>query len=137
MIRPDASMRGEENISTPAEAASLMTRIARCELPITKANCDRLRATLEMPKDHAVRDPLPANLSVALKPGNIEGVQGVWTIVALPDRPYVITVMSNYGGSDEDGLAVIRKASAAAYDYFSRLARSTPYGARVPLNVAR
>jgi hypothetical protein len=43
--------------------------------------------------------------------------------------------MTNYGGGD--GNDAIRAAARAAYAYFTRLARSTPYGTRVPLTVLR
>ncbi|MDP2959618.1 MAG: serine hydrolase, partial [Longimicrobiales bacterium] len=33
MIRPEESARGNENLSTPQEAAALMVRIFKCELP--------------------------------------------------------------------------------------------------------
>jgi beta-lactamase class A len=137
MIHPEASVRGDENVSTPAEAATLMARLARCELPVTKASCDRMRATLEIPKDNPVREPLPANVRVAFKPGSIEGVQVVWAFVELPDRPYILTVMTTYGADGTDGAEAIRKASEVAYKYFSRLARSTPYGLRVPSALVR
>jgi hypothetical protein len=42
--------------------------------------------------------------------------------------------MANYGGN---GGAVVEAASAAAYDYFSRLSGITEYGTRVPLAVKR
>ncbi len=137
MIHPEASARGDENLSTPAEAAALMARVARCELPVTKASCDRIRALLEIPKDNPVREPLPSNVRVAFKPGSVEGVQVVWAYVELPNRPYVLTVMTTYGADGTDGADAIRKASAAAYSYFARLARSTPYGVRVPASVLK
>jgi hypothetical protein len=71
---------------------------------------------------------------VAWKPGGIEGVATAWGLVSLPDRPYVLVVMTNYG---TDGSSAVRAASRAAWDYFFRLARSTDYGARVPLEVLR
>lgn len=129
MIRPEASARGEENISTPAEAAALMVRLAKCELPVSAAGCRRMREILEIPKGGPVRQPVPGNIRIAFKPGGIEGVATLWALVELPDRPYVLTVMTNYGGAGDEA---IREASAAAYDHFSRLARSTPYGTRVP-----
>lgn len=128
MIRPDASARGEENLSTPAEAAALMVRIAKCDLPVSAAACRRMREILEIPKGGPVRQPVPGNIRIAFKPGGIEGVATVWALVDLPDRPYVLTVMTNYGGAGDDA---IRAASAAVYEYFSRLAWSTPYGTRV------
>ena len=137
MIHPESSVRGDENVSTPAEAATLMARLARCALPVSKASCDRMRAMLEIPKDNPVRDPIPANVRVAFKPGSVEGVQVVWAYVELPGRPYVLTVMTNYGADGTDGEAAIRQASDIAYKYFARLARSTPFGLRVPASALR
>ena len=134
MIRPDASARGEENLSTPREAADLMVRLAKCELPLGAQGCARVREILEIPKEGPVRSPVPSEVPIAFKPGGIEGVSTVWALVGLPDRSYVLTVMTNYGG---DGDEVVRAASQAAYRYFSKLARSTPYGTRVPLEVKR
>jgi beta-lactamase class A len=133
MIRPDASARGEENVSTAREAADLMVRIARCNLPVARASCARIRRILEIPKNDAVRRAVPSEVAVASKPGSIEGVAAIWAIVAVPDRPFVLTAMTNYGagGGDE----AITDATRAAYDYATRLARSTPHGARVPLGV--
>jgi beta-lactamase class A len=132
MIRPDASARGEENVSTAREAADLMVRIARCDLPVSRESCGRLRRILEMPKSDAVRRAVPADVAVASKPGGIEGVAAIWAIVAVSDRPFVLTAMTNYGGDGDDA---ITRAARAAYDYATRLARSTPHGARVPLGV--
>lgn len=132
MIRPEASVRGEENLSTPAEAAALMVRIAGCDLPLSPAACARVKEILTLPKGGAFRDPVPASVPVAWKPGGVEGVATAWGIVGLPDRPYVLTVMTNYGG---DGDALIRAVQSAVYDHFSRLDRSTDHGVRVPLRV--
>jgi beta-lactamase class A len=129
MIRPEASARGDENLSTPAEAAEIMERIARCDLPMSRAGCDRVREILEIPKGGPVRRPVPDEVPIAFKPGGIEGVTTVWALVGLGDRPYVLTVMTNYGGN---GGEVVERASEAAYQYFFRLAWSTPYGTRVP-----
>ena len=129
MIQPEASARGQENISTPAEAATIMARLARCALPLSPAWCERVMHILELPKDEAVRSVIPSNIRVASKPGSLEGVATSWALVELPDRPFVITVMTNYGGGDGDD--AIRKAAKAAYAYFTRLAGVTPYGTRV------
>ncbi len=134
MIRPDASARGDENVSTPAEAARIMDRIARCQLPMGEAGCFRVQEILEIPKGGDLRTPIPSSVPVAWKPGGVEGVATAWGLVALPDRPYAIAVMTTFGG---DGGAFVRAASELAYRHFSRLARSTDYGVRVPLEVMR
>ncbi|MBW3533808.1 MAG: class A beta-lactamase-related serine hydrolase [Gemmatimonadetes bacterium] len=132
MIRPDASARGEENLSTPAEAAMLMARIHRCDLPLSEAACTRVRDILEIPKGGPVGAPIPSGVPVAFKPGGVEGVTTVWALVGLPGRPYALAVMSTYGG---DGGALVRASSEAAWGYFSKLARATEHGVRVPLDV--
>jgi len=133
MIRPESSARGEENVSTAREAADLMARVARCELPLSRDACARIRRILEIPKTDAVRRAVPDDVPVASKPGGIEGVAAIWSIVAVPDRPFVLAAMTNYGGLDGD--EVITRATRAAYDYAVRLARATPHGARVPIGV--
>jgi beta-lactamase class A len=132
MIRPDASARGEENVSTAREAADLMVRIARCDLPVSRESCARIRRILEVPKNDAVRRAVPGEVAVASKPGGIEGVAAIWAIVAVPDRPFVLAAMTNYGGAGDEA---ITGAARVAYDYVTRLARTTPHGARVPLGV--
>ncbi|HSG48854.1 MAG TPA: serine hydrolase [Longimicrobiales bacterium] len=134
MIRPEASARGDENLSTPRDAARIMERIASCELPMGPAACARVREILEIPKGGPIRSPVPSSVPIAFKPGGITGVATVWGLVDVPDRPYVLVVMSNYGGN---GGAVIEAVSATAYDYFSRLSGVTEYGTRVPLEVKR
>ncbi|HEX5436540.1 MAG TPA: serine hydrolase [Gemmatimonadaceae bacterium] len=129
MIRPEASARGQENISTPAEAASIMARLAHCALPLSAAACHRVTQLLELPKDEPVRSVIPARIPVASKPGGITGVATSWALVELPGRPFVIATMTSYGGTDGDD--AIRAAAKAAYAYFIRLAGVTPYGTRV------
>ena len=134
MIRAEESARGNENLSTPRDAALIMERISTCALPMSEASCHRVREILEIPKGGPIRTPVPASVPIAFKPGGITGVATVWALVGVPDRPYVISVMSNYGGN---GGAVIEAVSAVTYDYFSRLSGITEYGTRVPLDVKR
>lgn len=134
MIREEESARGNENVSTPQEAARIMERIASCELPMSRESCARVRQILEIYKEGPVRTPVPRTVPIAYKPGSITGVATVWALVGLEDRPYVLSVMTNYGG---DGDAVVEAASAAAYRYFTKLVGVTPYGVRVSPEVKR
>jgi beta-lactamase class A len=130
MIRPRESARGQENLSTAREAVELMARIHRCRLPVGEAGCREMRRILEIPKEGSLPAGLPAGVRVAWKPGGITGVQTAWGIVDLAGRPYALAVMVNYSEGEAAGEA-IRRISAAAHAYFSRLAGATPYGARV------
>jgi len=134
MIRPRESAVGNENIATPAGAATIMARLARCELPVSKERCAEVRRLLEIPKGGPIEASVPEGVRVAWKPGDIEGVNTAWGLVDLPGRPYVVVGMVNYSDADE-GLRALRRVADAAYGYFHVLARSTPYGARVPLEV--
>ena len=134
MIRPEESARGNENLSTPRDAALIMERIASCDLPMGEAGCARVRGILEIFKGGPIRNPVPREVPIAFKPGGITGVSTVWGLVDVPDRPYVISVMSNYGGN---GGAVVEAVSAVAYDYFSRLSGITMYGTRVDPEIKR
>lgn len=134
MIQPEESARGNENISTAREAARIMERIASCDLPMSQASCRRVRQILELPKSGPVRTPVPSAVPIAFKPGGITGVATVWALVGLEERPYVLAVMTNYGG---DGGAVVEAVSAAAWRYFSKLEGATPYGTRVSPAVNR
>jgi beta-lactamase class A len=134
MIRPKESAAGNENIATPAAAATIMAKIARCELPMSKERCGELRRVLEISKGGPIEASVPEGVRVAWKPGDIEGVNTAWGLVDLPGRPYVVVGMVNYSDAD-DGMRALRRIADAAYGYFHVLARSTPYGARVPLEV--
>jgi beta-lactamase class A len=131
MIRPEESAKGNENISTPREAADLMVRLSRCELPVSAGSCAAIRAILEIPKSGAFREAIPASLRVAWKPGGIEGAQTAWGLVDMPGAPYAIAIMINYGAGDLD--RSMRELSSAACTYFTQIARTTPYGTRVPI----
>jgi beta-lactamase class A len=130
MIRPEDSAAGRENVSTPHEAADLMVRIARCELPLRAESCRDVRSILEIPKD--TPGSLPGSVRVAWKGGSIEGVRAGWGIVELPGRPFAVGVMVNYADGPTAS-AAIGKVVDAAYNHFGRLAGATPHGARVSL----
>jgi beta-lactamase class A len=131
MIRPKESAAGNENIATPTTAATIMAKIASCELPMSKERCGELRRLLEIPKGGPIEASVPEGIRVAWKPGDIEGVNTAWGLVDLPGRPYVVVGMVNYSDAD-DAMRALRRIADAAYGYFHVLARSTPYGARVP-----
>lgn len=132
MIRPEDSAAGRENLSTPAEAAALMARIARCDLPLTPDHCAEVRRILSVPKGGALAEAVGPGTPMAWKWGSVEGVYTVWGFVDLPGRPYVVAAMMNYAEGDAAGDWVAR-AARAVHGHFLRLARATPHGTRVPL----
>jgi len=129
MMDTAASWRGDENLSTPAEAARIMEVLFRGEF-VNRGICDEILALLKKGKPGGIKSGVPAEVQVAFKPGAISGVTTEWAIVHLKDRPYVVVVMENYGVED-DATSAMKEISRTLYDYFSRLARATPHGTYV------
>ncbi|MCI0692924.1 class A beta-lactamase-related serine hydrolase [candidate division KSB1 bacterium] len=129
MINTAASGRGEENLSTPAEATRIMELLYRGAF-VNRQVCDEILAILKKPKSGCINSGLPANISVAFKPGGIAGVSTEWAIVDLKERPYIVVVMENYGmGNEAD--AAMKEISRTLFDYFWRLGNATRYGTYV------
>jgi beta-lactamase class A len=128
MIDQPASLRNEENISTPAEAVKLMKLLYDGKF-IDKATSDEILITLQknpVENSKLVRG-IPSNVKIAFKPGGMGGVSTEWAIIYLAKRPYAVAVMENYkaGTASQDAIVNISKT---LYDYYSRMARATNYG---------
>jgi len=132
MIDLAAMARGAENIATPREAARLLELLAQGKVINAEVSAAVLK-TLRIPKSSPIPRLLPASTTVANKPGGLEGVACDWGLIEIPNRPFAIAVMTTYNGESAGADEAIARISRLAYDYFSRLARSTPYGARVPM----
>jgi beta-lactamase class A len=127
MIDMEAARRGDENVSTPGELAGLLEVLYRGD-GLRKESHDGLLAILQKPKDTPMRRGVPATVRVANKPGTLEGVEVDAGIVYLPGRPYIFAAMTTYLKDNAAGEAAIASASQAAFEYFSRLAKSSEYG---------
>jgi beta-lactamase class A len=126
MMDMEAAQHGHENLSTPTEAARIMELLFRGEF-ISRAVCDEILAILKKPKQTGISAGLPADIEVAGKPGGIAGVKTEWAIVLLKNRPYIVTIMENYGVEPEAADAM-KDISQALYNYFLRLSRASPHG---------
>jgi beta-lactamase class A len=129
MLDTGASWRGEENISTPAEAARIMELLFKGEF-LSREVCDHILSILRKTRTGGIKSGLPTDVPVAFKPGGIAGVKTEWAIVLLQNRPYVVIVMENYGLED-DAADAMKEISRTLHDYFSRLARATAHGTYV------
>jgi beta-lactamase class A len=129
MMNTAASWSGDENVSTPAEAARIMELLFKGEF-LNRKVCDEILAILRKPKNTNLKSGLPADVAIATKPGGSPVVFTEWAIVELKDRPYVVVVMENYG-LPEDAATAIKEISRTLHEHFSRLARATGHGAYV------
>lgn len=127
MMDLDAARAGRENVGTPAE----MRRLAETVFAGTGLSPERardMRTLAAMPKDSPFRKVLPESVTIMDKPGELEGVRCVSAVVDVTGRPYAISIMTAYLRSDADGERAIREVSAAVFETFDRLARSSDLG---------
>ena len=126
MMDTAASARGDENVSTPRDAARLLRALYEGKF-VSREVSDQALAILRKPKKGAVNAVLPDSIPVAFKPGSIPGVETEWALVELPERPYIVVLMGAYdaGGELKDAM---RDAARTAHQFFSRLATASPYG---------
>jgi beta-lactamase class A len=129
MMDTAASARGEENVSTPADAAKIMRLLYQGKF-VNREVSEHALAILRKEKPGDVKSALPSGVRVAFKPGAIPGVATEWAIVELERRPYLVVVMGAYGKGDELK-AAIRDVSKVAFEFFERLATATKYGAYI------
>lgn len=127
MMNVQASMRGEENISTPADAARIMALLHRHEFVNTEVS-EGVLTILRLTKPGNIRYGLQGRVPMASKPGEIPGAVTEWAIIELDRRPYVLVVMAKFAPGTE-GADLTKQISGIVFSYFQRLANSSPYGA--------
>jgi beta-lactamase class A len=127
MMDIKAAAEGRENISTPQEMMTLLEKIYQGKVLNKEMTADFFKV-LSTHKDSWIPRDLPDGLQIANKPGELEGVRNDSGIVFVPNRPYIICVMTTYLSRERDGEEAIAKISSATYSLFDRLARSSQYG---------
>ena len=129
MMDTAATARGDENLSTPADAARILRMLHEGKF-VSREVSDHALAILRKPKSGDIKAALPENISVAFKPGAVPGVATEWALVELKGRPYIVIVMGSHGVGDEFKTAT-REISKTAYEFFRRAATATKYGAYI------
>jgi beta-lactamase class A len=127
MLDTAAARAGRENTSTPREMAALLEALYRGKV-VGRAQADDLLKVLSVPKDKYIPRGLPADVVAANKPGWLDGVRTDSGIVFAKDRPFVLSVMTTFDADETAAERTIARIAAAAYRYFDRLGRSSPYG---------
>ena len=127
MMDLQAASQGRENISTPREMMALLEQIYRGKV-IESPLLDDFFNVLATHKDSWIPRDLPADLKIANKPGELEGVRNDSGIVFVKDRPYVICIMTTYLGNERAGEEAITRISRLAYDLVDRLSRASDLG---------
>lgn len=136
MMDVQAASEGRENVSTPREMMTLLEDIYDGKVLNRQMREDFFKM-LSTHKESFLPRLLPDNVRIANKPGELEAVRNDSGIVFVPNRPYVICVMTAYLRRERDGEDAISKISEAAYQMFDRLGRGSEYGRVVSPNDSR
>jgi beta-lactamase class A len=133
MMDLKAASEGRENISTPREMLLLLEQIYQGKV-LNKEMTEDLLRVLSTHKESWLSRDLPEGLRVADKTGSLEGVRNNCGIIFVPNRPYLLCVMTTYLSKERDGEEIITHISSAAYRVFDRMSRASEYGRVVSPN---
>lgn len=134
MIDLEAARQGNENVSTPREMMTLLEEVFRGEA-LDASHTQEFLRILRLPKDTNQSDfrrALPPDLAIANKAGSLDAVRCDSGIIEIAGHPIILCVMTTYLQNGSEGERAIEEIARLAYSYFSRLAKSSPYGRPIP-----
>ncbi len=127
MIDIEAAKKGNENVSTPREMLTLLEKV-RAGQALDTAHTKEYFDILRLPKESEFHKALPEDVSIADKPGALEGVRCDTGLIDIPGHPFIMSVTTTYLAKDDDGEHAVEEAARVVYDYFNQLSRSSSYG---------
>jgi beta-lactamase class A len=127
MMDVNAAKEGRENISTPTEMMEFLASLYQNKVLNQSLTRDFFKL-LGTPKASDIPRYIPEDVVCANKPGELEGVRNDLGIVFVPNRPFIVVVMTAYLKHEQEGDDAIAKIAGDAYQYFDRVGRSSQYG---------
>lgn len=127
MLDVKAAQAGRENTSTPRELVTMLQALHGGRV-FDKATTDEFFKMLSTQKSSYIPRLLPADLTIANKPGNLDAVRNDAGIVFVPGRPFAIAVMTTFSGDDLAAEQSIARIARVAWSYFDRVGKSSSLG---------
>jgi beta-lactamase class A len=130
MMDLNAAREGRENIATPRQIAKLLAAAYQGKLfgpELTKDFFTLLSTT----KDSWMPRLIPEGVKIANKPGSLAGVRNDAGVILVPNRPFVIAIMTTYDRDEHQAEEIISRISLAAFHMFDTLANSSEYGRQI------
>lgn len=127
MLDVKAAQEGRENTSTPRELVTMLRAIHEGRV-FGKATTDEFFKMLSTQKSSYLPRHLPADLTIANKPGNLDAVRNDAGIIFVPGRPFAIAVMTTFAADGVEAEESIGRIAYAAWSYFDRIGKSSPLG---------
>ena len=134
MMDPDAINRGEENISTPNELTKMMELLYQ-KKPSPKV-AENVLNIMSKPKSAYLNKAIGPNTKIANKPGGMDKVRCDVGIVYLPNNPYAISIMSNYGITDSlSQESFVIELAKTAHKFMLTLDQTNEFGLGLPTTI--
>lgn len=127
MIDLDAAKKGNENVSTPREMLTLLEKV-RAGQALDAVHTEEYWRLLRLHKESEFHKALPEDAPIADKPGALEAVRCDTGLIEIAGHPLIMSIQTTYLAHDADGERAVEDVARLAYDYFTRLGRSTSYG---------
>ena len=127
MMDIKAAQEGRENLGTPREFTQFWEAVYRNRI-FSKQSTEEFLKLFETRNDGPMQRAFMYNVKIADKTGELDGVRCDVGIVFATNRPFVISIMTNYLKNEREGEDAISEIAQAAYSYFDRVGRSSPYG---------
>jgi len=122
-----AAQAGRENLSTPREMMTFFADLYQGKV-LDKALTDDYFKIFGTTKPGYIPRLIPEGVRIANKSGELAGIRNDIGVVFVPNRPFIIVVMTAYLEQERDGNDAIAKIASAAYEYFDRVGRSSEHG---------
>ena len=127
MMDIGAAQAGRENLSTPREMMTFFADLYQGKV-LNKSLADDYFKAFGTTKPGYIPRLIPEDVRIANKSGELAGVRNDIGVVFVPNRPFIIVVMTAYLEHERDGDDAIAKIASAAYEYFDRVGRSSEHG---------
>lgn len=125
-----AAVREQENVATPNELVTIFELLHQGKPSSWVAQ--QALDILKKPKHGFIDRALPDNVSIANKPGWVEGAMCDAALVYLPRRPYAVALMTKYGMvSAREQEQFLFTLAATIHEYMVMLDQSNHYGRMV------
>jgi beta-lactamase class A len=130
MMDLNAAREGRENVATPRQIATLLMAAHEGKLFGPELTKDFF-TLLSTGKDSWMPRLIPEGVKIANKPGSLAGVRNDAGVIFVPNRPFVIVVMTTYDRDEHAAEETISRISLAAYHLFDTLSVSSEYGRQI------
>jgi beta-lactamase class A len=123
MIDQAAASRNEENVSTPNEMATMVERIYRGQILSPQSSAGMIAYMRLVKAD--MRKAIPAEIDVASKPGEVNGVRTETGIVYLKNRPFVLSVMGAFLTEPQNPIEAVTRL---VFEHMRKLDQANRFG---------